>query len=303
MVKFAGNDPWDEIAKDLQKPREPVTAVISYIGASGDQIMALIKGDKLVCDASPARVKLGLTNAMTLQRLHKKGIEIFSVSGLHAKVIVGKDFAWVGSANASSSGLIDASVRLGKSASVQVRSWVRHWCIPAYELTAEDLKTLVMIPVPKKANLSRPRLELPSLDYIIRLQFLWLGGGVTKKAEKAAEREFTELKSVGRLPRGAKQWDWIEWRKRSSDREKTMPKPGTWIIPVSHGRLERPGFIERISDHKTFSIVWFRKISTTRIPKQSEMQETLASWGKWDGVAPLTISRQKTLEKVLDLYR
>lgn len=80
--------PWPAIRRDLDRPnRRPVVAVIGYIGKDAPTVMRLRKGDILVCDASETAVKGRLTNAAALQSFRKRGVRLFSLSGLHAKVI------------------------------------------------------------------------------------------------------------------------------------------------------------------------------------------------------------------------
>jgi hypothetical protein len=49
--------------------------------------IGLRSGDILVCDANDSMIRKGQTGAKLLRRLHRNGMAIYSVAGLHAKVM------------------------------------------------------------------------------------------------------------------------------------------------------------------------------------------------------------------------
>lgn len=101
-MKFVGGEPWPQIQKDLRRPkRRPVAAAIGYLGTDAANILGLRRGDWLACDASEASIRQGSTSAQALLKLQRRGVSLYSVEGLHAKVIASPTFAWVGSTNAS----------------------------------------------------------------------------------------------------------------------------------------------------------------------------------------------------------
>ena len=77
--------------------------------------LLLGRGDVLVCDASQAAIAGGQTSAAALKLLAKKKVLLYSLPGLHAKVVVADDIAFVGSGNASRNSigayLIEAGLR------------------------------------------------------------------------------------------------------------------------------------------------------------------------------------------------
>jgi hypothetical protein len=110
-------------------------------------MLPLPKGSRLVVDASDRTVKLGLTCPAELLKLHKKGVEVFSVMNLHAKVYVAGRNAFIGSANASqhSAGtLIETLLHTTEPQAVkQARQFVVDLCLES--LGPERLKELVKI--------------------------------------------------------------------------------------------------------------------------------------------------------------
>jgi len=86
-------------------------AAIAYV--TDDQQVSFGNGDTLIVDASDRAIESGQTSASTLRLAHNKGARLFSITGLHAKVMILDNIAVVGSANVSKSsvnGLIEAAV-------------------------------------------------------------------------------------------------------------------------------------------------------------------------------------------------
>jgi hypothetical protein len=110
-------------------------------------MLPLPEGSRLVVDASEHTVKLGLTCPAELLKLQKKGVEVFSIMNLHAKVYVAGNSAFIGSANASqhSAGtLIETLLHTTEPQAVkQARQFVEDLCLQS--LGPEQLKELVKI--------------------------------------------------------------------------------------------------------------------------------------------------------------
>lgn len=100
---------WKRITK-LAKSAKRKYAAIAYV--TDDTKCLFRKGDVLVTDASDEAIKSGQTSAAVLNAAWKRKAEIFSVSGLHAKVYVFDRHAVIGSANLSkgSERLIEAAL-------------------------------------------------------------------------------------------------------------------------------------------------------------------------------------------------
>jgi hypothetical protein len=107
--------------------------------------LPLKRGSRLVVDASLRVVRSGLTDPKVLLQLKRKGVEIYSREGLHAKVFVFSRCAFVGSTNLShrsAGSLIEALVEVSDGALVsQLRRFVDG--LRLVEMSEDWLKELV----------------------------------------------------------------------------------------------------------------------------------------------------------------
>lgn len=95
-----GTDVWAKVRSEM-KGRSRRYAAVSYIGRQGAELLPLRRGDHLVCDGSDAVLKSGGTSPAALRELVNRGVHVWSVGGLHAKVLANDSVAVIGSANAS----------------------------------------------------------------------------------------------------------------------------------------------------------------------------------------------------------
>lgn len=298
MATFFGDTPWPRIEKDLASTkRGPVVAVVAYVGQAAPGMLHLREGDALVCDASEAAIRQGHTHAPALRAINRKGVEVFSVQGLHAKVITSKKFAWVGSANASDNShkhLIEASARLTGTDVAPVLDWAAGMCTADALLSPADIKKLCRIKV-LRTRFAPGRAPTPSVvlpNEVAVLHLVQTESETTKKAERAADSEREALSHS--FLRNPAQLRWIEWRG-------PLPRQfhrGSWVIDVANGRPRRPAVVERISDQGTFHLVWLRPVKTPRIPKQAELTTALPEWQDVELIRGALKAR-----KVLALYR
>lgn len=295
MTTFATENPWGSIGADLAGKRSPVIAVVSFVGAAAGDLMPLGPGDTLICNADEATIRLGLTNVKALQQFAGRGVDIYAVPHLHAKVVVGADFAWVGSANASDSGLLEATIRVGKTASHRVRRWAEDLCQDVWQLDDTQLLTLSKIPVKRGRGLSAPRRQDLTLDEVRRLWLVWLAGEATAEMEQSAELEETQQRA-SRRRRTDSRWQWIALE------DEHQVRPTDWIIPFYNGRPSRPGRVEKVTAYPAFDLVWFRVSATPRIPRQTALADAVPRWWDWNEEEPLLINREASIRKVLDLY-
>lgn len=298
MVDFVTQDQWNAIQKDLKPKRSPVTAVVSFVGKDAEALMPLRRGDRLVCNADEATIRRGLTNPDALKRFHQKGIEVYSVVGLHAKVISGEDFAWVGSANASNSGYLEATVRLGASAAKQIRRWANGMCQTEPQLTGADITRLQRLPRPTRVWGPRlPRTEV-DLSQIEHLKIVWLGSWASDEENRVADAEHESLISNLGSSSGVRRWKSFIWGMSEDGLTE-----GTWVIVVVNGRPGRPARIEQSSLHRGFRVVWYREAPTARVARQGELADAIPSWWNWDDWDPLVVNRRSIINRVVDLYR
>jgi hypothetical protein len=91
---------WQSITAACTTTQRSYVAV-AYFGTGGAGRLPLNKGSVLVVDASEAAVKAGQTSPAELIKLYKRGVSVYSLQGLHAKVYVIGTRLYIGSANVS----------------------------------------------------------------------------------------------------------------------------------------------------------------------------------------------------------
>lgn len=165
---FLSSDIWPQLTRSVSGARQRCAVAVAYFGAGANRLLPLPKGSRLVVDASERAVASGQTCPADLTRLVQRGVTVYSVPNLHAKVFVLGRAAYIGSANVSSHSaaqLVEAVIRTTESSAVRAaRQFVQQLCL--HELTPAVLRRL--------ARLYRPPL-LP-------------GGGRAKKAAKQSFR-------------------------------------------------------------------------------------------------------------------
>ena len=92
---------WSRISETARQTKSPSSVAVAYFGTNGSQLLPLHQGSRLVVDASEKAVKSGQTNPTSILTIMKKGVAVYSVPNLHAKVFVLGKRAFIGSTNAS----------------------------------------------------------------------------------------------------------------------------------------------------------------------------------------------------------
>lgn len=108
VIKLFGNQVWDAIAAELADAAH-ICAAVAYIGAQAPELLPLGGGDVLIIDGSDRSLQNGTVSPAAIRTWLEAGVQVHTLSGLHAKVIVAdmtddaSSIAIVGSANASAS--------------------------------------------------------------------------------------------------------------------------------------------------------------------------------------------------------
>jgi len=179
---FVSQNIWPRLSKEARESRQRCVVAVAYLGAGASRLLPLPKGSRLVVDASEGSVASGKTCPADLIKLTKRGVMVYSVSNLHAKVFVFGRATYVGSSNVSqhsASQLVEAMLYTTDPKAVQAaRKFVSDHCL--HELTPEVLKQLSklyhppLIPGGEQGKLhqaisskrpSLPRLLLAQLHY------------------------------------------------------------------------------------------------------------------------------------------
>jgi hypothetical protein len=144
---FVTNGIWKSISSAAKRSDAPVYASVAYFGKGASKLLPLPTNSRLVVDASIGAVKNGQTCPADLKAMQKRGVRIYSIPNLHAKVYVFGGTAFIGSANASnhSAGtLIEAVIQTAdKGIMRSAREFVRGLCLD--ELGPERLDYLAKL--------------------------------------------------------------------------------------------------------------------------------------------------------------
>jgi hypothetical protein len=146
-TEFLSREIWSQVSKAVRGSRQRCAAAVAYCGKETASLLPLRKGSRLVVDASERAVASGQTYPRALLRLVKRGVSVYSVPNLHAKVFVIGGTAFVGSNNASGRSAlhwIEAAIRTTDPGVVRAaRQFVTDFCL--HELTPEVLKQLATL--------------------------------------------------------------------------------------------------------------------------------------------------------------
>ncbi len=122
---------WKEISSRVPSAKK-VVAAVAYIGIGGSDYLPLRPGDELVVHLSLGAVKQGVTDPREIEKLIKRGVDVFTRSTLHAKVVVIDDVVIASSANISQNArhyLDEAAILSTSPATVQAaKRFIRSLC-------------------------------------------------------------------------------------------------------------------------------------------------------------------------------
>lgn len=153
-VRFRVSDAWAALRAACEASKQPSHVAVAYLGQGGAQILPIIAGSVLVVDASDQAVKSGQTDPNELRKLVRRGVLVYSVSNLHAKVFVVGKRLFVGSTNISrrSQGiLMEALVETSDTRAVtEAKRFIKGLCLN--ELGPEAIDRLTKIYRPPRVT-------------------------------------------------------------------------------------------------------------------------------------------------------
>lgn len=163
---FLSQGIWPEITKAVRDSKKPSFVAVAYFGKGSSNRLPLTVGSHLVVNASKNAIESGQTCPKDLLRLVRRGVIVYSVPNLHAKVFVVGKTVYIGSnnvSNNSASKLIEAAVRTTDPIVVSsARKFVNDLRLD--ELTPEFLKQLDKLYQPPKITGGKtPWPEIPRL--------------------------------------------------------------------------------------------------------------------------------------------
>jgi hypothetical protein len=301
MTGLPSGGPWNAIRNDLLRPgRRRAIVAIGYVGATAPSVMPLADGDILVCDASRVAIRQGLTSVASLRAYRRRGVAIFSVPGLHSKVVSFPTSAWVGSANASTNSehnLIEASVRVAGRNARHVRQWVQTLATEDRELSSRDLTELSRIHVARTRPQPAVAPALPTTlpDTVQSLVFFETGEALTKREKANVERDRGSAQTAARSAGFPSQLDFVYGAGR------TTTKAGDWIVDIRSGHPRRPAYVVRVALRNGDSIIWFSRVATPRRPNITQLRALI------DDLEPdfgeVRVRDRSVIRKVLARYR
>lgn len=153
-TEFLSDGIWPEITRAVKNSKQRVVASVAFLGTGGSKQLPLKSGSVLVVNAAENTVKSGATNPRELLSLQKRGVRIYSVENLHAKVFVLGKRAYIGSNNVSNRSAehwVESAVRTTEPRAVQAaRKFVEQLCFN--ELGPGQLRNLMKIYRPPQVN-------------------------------------------------------------------------------------------------------------------------------------------------------
>lgn len=176
---FLSRGIWPQLTKAARGSRQRCAVAVAYFGKGASRLLPLSKGSRLVVDASERSVASGQTCPADLIKLVERGVTVYSVPNLHAKVFVLGRTAYIGSANVSSrsaSQLVEAVIRTTDRNTVRAaRQFVQRHRL--HELTPMVLRRLAKLyhpPLVPGGKLGKPRQAMtfkrPSLPRLLLAQ-------------------------------------------------------------------------------------------------------------------------------------
>jgi hypothetical protein len=108
VQRVLSTDLWTEVSKKARASKSR-KAAIAFVTRD---LVGFRKGDTLVVNASVRAIKNGDTDAQLLRKLFEKGVRLYDCATLHAKTLLPRDVAIIGSGNMSSnsSKLVEAAL-------------------------------------------------------------------------------------------------------------------------------------------------------------------------------------------------
>ncbi len=212
MNKVISAKLWKELAR-LSKRAIHRRVAVAYVTKDA---LGPKRDDSLVVDASDQAVKSGQTSAKVLAVLRRRGVNLFSYPGLHAKVMSFGNAAIIGSANMSDSSensLVEAALASDSPSIIaSVESLVYQLQKRATLLSSELIAHLASIKVDKRPwpqfeTKSRNHIEVGNLTWILGVHELADDAYPNEAAVAASGTTHAEKKKSLRTSTV----NWIRW--------------------------------------------------------------------------------------------
>jgi hypothetical protein len=174
-INLISKNVWPELSKAVRENKKRAIVAVAYFGRGGAARLPLSKGSILVVDASISALKNGQTCPDELLKLYYKGVMIYSLEKLHAKLyVIGKDL-YCGSPNVSGHSedrLKEVLIKTSdKKAVADAVKYIKGFC--RVDLGEQELISLKKdYKPPKFFGGKKVKKEEPSRFYICKLRIL-----------------------------------------------------------------------------------------------------------------------------------
>ena len=160
-IELITKNVWAEITKAVKTSKVKSMVAVAYFGQNAAAMLPLKKGSILLVDASEKSVKCGHTCPAELLKLYYKGVQIYSLENLHAKIYLVDKNMFIGSANVSGNSarvLKEAIIKTNDKRSLEdAKEFIILHC--RIEMGDEELKRLEKIYNPPKNGGPRSTLK------------------------------------------------------------------------------------------------------------------------------------------------
>lgn len=274
---------WATIKKLAKKPG-PKRAAVAYV--TSDEDVRFSQGDILVTDASDAAIASGQTNAILLDESYQRGAELYSIAGLHCKVLVIGGTAIVGSANLSKSSQsrIEAAwVSDNPTVVSMVKSLVENLVEQADEIGTDFLKHIKGIEVTKtpwpgakpqgpKFKIHTPQTWIIGVHELVRefheeQEAIKDGEAIAEKQriKKSSEVNWIRWNLDSRFSNDAKRGDIVIeiWNDRLTRKPVTVYRPGTILHRQREDACTR-FYVEWDSNYEETALTWKTFLKLTK---------------------------------------
>jgi phosphatidylserine/phosphatidylglycerophosphate/cardiolipin synthase-like enzyme len=163
-------------------------AAVAYV--SSDAIVAFGAGDTLITDATDDAISAGQTRASVLDEAFRRGATLYSCPDLHAKVLVFRGTAVIGSCNLSASSantLTEAAwVTTGATAVTASRTFITGLISHSHLIDRAFLDRILQIPVRPRARMLKRRPPAAQPEIILVFFKQALRGDLLKYRRRSA---------------------------------------------------------------------------------------------------------------------
>ncbi len=303
-VSFLTNEDIWQTLPEIIKSSHKVDAAFAYFGHDGAKLFPLKRGDRLVIDMSLATVKVGGTNPFEIEKLIKRGIQVFTRSNLHAKIVVTDKTVLVGSANVSKNShdyLDEAAILTNDTITIQrARDFLNHICIePVLPEYLSQCKNFYRPPhiIGKRSttNKKATRAMHAKLWMVNLVDYHFLPNSEIEAFETSEEKALALIESKEQSSLSTFHWthkpkmvdeletgDWIIQCIRHKDKTISVYNPARLILIDHYIRNKKTGK-ERYVFHLEFpkhgerlNWVKFRKLLNTILSKNLSQPRTIA---------------------------